>query len=99
MQFVLKGFSEEMGFRIFAFDGIAADRTHVKYTGKADLALTRNYGIRLQELPLLCRALLDGHQRAEDERAFTYTERTCASSTIAKRYVRTPRKKRNNTGP
>jgi len=51
MQFVLKGFSEDMGFRIFAFDGIAADRTHVKYTVKDDLALTRNYGIRLQELP------------------------------------------------
>jgi hypothetical protein len=73
-QFILKGFTEVTGFRIFAFEGIAADRTRTAYTVGTDLALTRRYGIRLQELPLLCRAVLEHRLEGEEQRAFTYTE-------------------------
>ena len=59
MQFVLTGFTQDLGFRVFAFEGIGADRIRTKFTVKAELALIRNYGIRIQELPLLCRGLLD----------------------------------------
>jgi hypothetical protein len=59
MQFVLVGFTQDAGFRVFAFEGIAEDRTRTKYTVRADLALIRGYEIRVQELPLLCRALLE----------------------------------------
>lgn len=48
MQFILTGFSEITGCRVFAFDGIAEDRTRGSFTVKADLALTRRYGIRLR---------------------------------------------------
>lgn len=74
MQFILKGFSQVMGFRVFAFEGIAADRTRSAFTVGTDLALTRRYGIRLQELPLLCRAVLERCHEGEEKRAFTYTE-------------------------
>ena len=74
IQFILKGFSEVMGFRVFAFEGIAADRTRTAFTVETDLALTRRYGIRLQELPLLCRAVLERPDEGEDKREFTYTE-------------------------
>jgi hypothetical protein len=74
MQFVLKGFREATGFRIFVFDGIDADRSRAEYTVKTDLALTRRYGIRLQELPLLCRALLERQEAGEEKRSFTYSE-------------------------
>jgi hypothetical protein len=59
MQFVLVGFTQDAGFRVFAFEGIGEDRTRTKFTVRADLALIRGYEIRVQELPLLCRGLLE----------------------------------------
>lgn len=72
--FILKGFSEIQGFRVFAFEGIEADRTRDAFTVKTDLGLTRRYGIRLQELPLLCRAVLEREHNGGATRTFTYTE-------------------------
>ncbi len=75
MQFVLTGFDEIPGFRVFAFEGVAADRTRVQFSVKADMTMARKYGIRAQEFPLLCRALLD--QRFEEgaaKRSFIYSE-------------------------
>ncbi len=74
MQFVLKGISHQTGFRVFAFEGIAADRTRTDFSVKADLALARRYNIRIQELPLLCLAFLEKLYEREGGRAFTYTE-------------------------
>lgn len=73
-QFILRGFSEVKGSRVFVFEGIAPDRTRLAFTVRANLAMTRRYGIRLQELPLLCRAVLEQHHEDEENRAFTYTE-------------------------
>jgi hypothetical protein len=74
MLFVLSGFNQEMGFRVFSFDGVAADRSRVPYTVKIDLALAQRYGIRLQELPLLCRGLLDRCHEEDAQQSFTYAE-------------------------
>lgn len=74
MQFILTGFTQEMAFRVFAFEGVKADRTRITYTVRADLGLVRRYGIRVQELPLLCRTLLDNCGDAEEKRALTLTE-------------------------
>jgi hypothetical protein len=74
MQFVLTGFSQDLEFRIFAFDGVAQDRSRTQFTVRTNLALSRRYGIQLQELPLLCRELLDRCDQTEENRAFTYTE-------------------------
>ena len=73
MQFMLTGFSELMGFRVFKFEGVAADRSRSAYAVKADMALVRRYGIRLQELPLLCKAVLERWHQSGDKRAFTNT--------------------------
>ena len=75
MQFILNGFSQEMEYRIFAFDCVRSDRTRTPYTVRIDLALSRRYGIRLQELPLLCREVLERRDENEETRAFTYTEK------------------------
>lgn len=100
MPFVLTGFTQKDGFRIFAFEQVAADRSREPYTVKADLALIRRYDIRVQDLPLLCRGLLDRHDQAEDTRMFIFTEedmglhaKDCAaakSAAVAKR--KTPRR-------
>jgi len=74
MQFVLTGFTQNKGFRVFAFERIGADRARTPFTVKTDLELIRKYGIRVQELPLLCRALLERHDETEQERAWIYSE-------------------------
>lgn len=88
MQFILTGFTQELGSRVFIFEGVAPDRprTRTVYTVKADLALIRRYGIQIQELPLLCRSLLDDRDEAEETRTLIFTEdqmRTCANDRAA----------------
>ncbi len=74
MQFVLQGFSQVVGLRVFAFEGITTDHQRTPFTVSADLSVARRYGIRLQELPLLCRGVLErGHDGGKD-RKFAYTE-------------------------
>jgi hypothetical protein len=73
-QFILKGFTQVMGSRVFEFEGVEADRTRTMFTIHADLSLARRYGIQLQELPLLCRAVLEGCHGGGEERTFSYTE-------------------------
>jgi hypothetical protein len=74
MQFMLKGFSQVMGFRVFEFEGTVVGSPHIAFTVQIDLSLARKYGIPLQDLPLLCRGVLDQCPEGEEQRAFTYTE-------------------------
>jgi hypothetical protein len=100
MQFILTGFTQDREFRVFAFEGIAADRVRTPFTVKADLALSRTYGIRLQELPLMCRGILEqreeGPEEGAAENALTFTEeamRLHASNCIAARALAAQKKK------
>jgi len=63
-----------MGFRVFAFERVAADRTRTQCAVKADLTLIRTYGIRVQELPLLCRGLLERQDESAPLGTLTFTE-------------------------
>jgi|SRR5579871_700313 len=74
IQYVLVGFTHEVGFRVFSFEGIGEQRVRLVYSVRADLSLVRKYGIRMQELPLLCRALLEQREESDTLRAFTFTE-------------------------
>ena len=87
MQFVLTGFTHELGFRVFAFARMGEDRALTACTVRADLSLVRRYGIHLQELPLLCRCLLDRRDEQEEARSLTLTEeemQVCASERAAR---------------
>jgi len=64
MQFTLTGFTPQAGFRVFAFQGVASDQKKTQFTVAADLSLIRLYGILVQELPLLCRELLEQSSEA-----------------------------------
>jgi hypothetical protein len=59
MEFTMTGFSEESGVRRFKFKGTLVNRTFREYSVDTDVTLARKYGIGLQELPLLCRRLLE----------------------------------------
>jgi hypothetical protein len=93
MQFILTGFTQDTGFRVFAFEGVAIGQIRTVFTVRADLALSRRYGIAMQELPLLCRSLLDrqgegGEQNVSEKHALTFTEeqmRACADKRAADR--------------
>jgi len=74
MHFILTGFAQDGAFRVFAFEGIATGSLRITFTVRANLDLTRRYGIRLQELPLICREVLEHREEGEQERAFTFTE-------------------------
>jgi hypothetical protein len=52
-------FSQHDGSRVFAFEASAINRPSKAYTVSANLSLARKYGIPIQELPLLCRGLLE----------------------------------------
>jgi hypothetical protein len=88
MQFILTGFTQDMGFRVFAFERMGEDRIRTKYAVRADLALIQRYGIRLQELPLLCRRLLERRDNGEKEGTLTFTEDEM--SLYAKDWLRKP---------
>jgi len=83
MQFTLTGFTQDDGCRVFAYEGTGEDRVRLKFTVRADLALSRKYGIRLQELPLMCLAILEKNSEGDGvtavdlaaiQRAVTFTE-------------------------
>ena len=73
MQYILTGFNHETGYRVFVFESVD-DRVRTAYRVKADLALARKHGIAVQELPLLCRTLLETRAKGENQRAYTYGE-------------------------
>ena len=74
MSFILTGFTQDMGFRVFAFERVDADRIRTAFTVRADLALTRRYAIQMQELPLMCRGLLERREASDETRTITLTE-------------------------
>ena len=59
MTFLLTGFKHESSMRVYSFDRVEADRTRTQFTVGADLSLIRKYNIRVQDLPLLCRSVLE----------------------------------------
>ena len=74
MQFMLTGFTQDMAFRVFAFERMGSDRVRTKMVVRADLALIRRYGIQMQELPLLCRNLLERNENGAETRTLTFSE-------------------------
>jgi len=81
MRFILTGFTQDVGFRVFKFARTGDVEARSEYAVRADLALIRRYDIRVQELPLLCRSLLERRDPADQTRTVTYTEaEMCAYS-------------------
>lgn len=74
MEFVLAGFSHDQNIRTYAFTAIAADRSHRLITVGADMDLIRKHRIPLQELPLLCRRLLEGNIETMTTGTLMFTE-------------------------
>jgi hypothetical protein len=97
-RFVLKGFSQQERFRLFSFEGIGADQVRKLFTVHADLTLIRGYGIHLQDLPLLCRGLLERRTESDAVSRLIFTEEDmrlfCADRLVAKQTAAQKRKPR-----
>jgi hypothetical protein len=74
LRFILNGFKQDAGFRLFAFQCVEVDNSRTDLTVRVDLSLIRVYGICVQDLPLLCRGLLERRTDSEAVRALTFTE-------------------------
>lgn len=74
LQYTLTGFKQESEYRVFNFERVAEDRTRTNCSVKADLAMSRRYGIPMQDLPLLCRSLLERRHNGKELPALTFTE-------------------------
>jgi len=72
--FLLSRFHQEDGIRHYTFERADDGGTSTEFTVDADVRLLRKYGIALQELPLLCRHLLEQQEVGAPERAVTFTE-------------------------
>ena len=59
---------------MFTFERLGEDRVRTQCTVKADLTIARNYGIQIQELPLLCRGLLERREDGNETASLTFTE-------------------------
>lgn len=100
-RFILKGFSQEQGIRRFLFEGIEEDHGRSQFTVHADLNLARIYGIHLQDLPLLCRELLERRADSEAVRRLVFTEEEMrqhradrvAAQEVAAQKRKTPRRR------
>jgi len=103
MQFILTGFTQDVAFRVFAFERMGLDRVRTKVVVKADLALIRRYGIQVQELPLLCRNLLERSDNGGETQTLTFTEddmnlhaKGCADAREAAKQKRKPSRRPPN---
>lgn len=67
MEFTMTGFSEDLGIRRYKFKGTFVNRTSREFAVDTDVSLARKYRIGLQELPLLCRRLLEKEPERIDQ--------------------------------
>jgi len=74
MEYLLTGYRQATSIRVFTFDGVAADRSRTEFTVSVDTGLIGRYAIGLQELPLLCRQLLELRATARGSQSFTFAE-------------------------
>lgn len=77
-QFLLSGFTQAAGIRTYAFEG-RIDARRIDYTVEVDLALIPGYGIRIQDLPLLCRELLQQRAQPDEISSVVFTEQRMRS--------------------
>jgi hypothetical protein len=64
LEFIMTGFKQSQNVRHYSFQIVAGDRTRRDVTVDADLDLMRRHGISIQEMPLLCKHLLETMEEA-----------------------------------
>ena len=87
MNYLLTGFTQECGHRIFNFERVNEDRSRAHFSVSAELAMSQRYGISFQELPLLCRGFLEQRQESLNQTRAASTERLTYAEADMRRYA------------
>lgn len=74
MQYLLMAFRQHDNVREYSFKGTGPDMTPVDFIVDVDLALVRRHRIPMQDMPLLCRRLLEEKSVSEPELRITFPE-------------------------
>lgn len=74
MNFVFVGFKQKDSIRHLSFQGIGDDHSRTDFVVQADISMFRRYSGTLQELPLLCRRLLEETSPTEETGSVIFTE-------------------------
>ncbi len=77
LHFLITGFTQTAGVRTYAFES-RTKAEQVNYTVEVNLALISRYGIRIQDLPLLCRELLQQAKSGEAGALVLTEQRMCS---------------------
>jgi hypothetical protein len=72
--FFFIGFTQNSGDRTFAFEEVCADRSRRRFEVLAATRLAASYGIRIQDLPLLCRNMLERLEETDTRRSLQFAE-------------------------
>jgi hypothetical protein len=106
--FILAGFTQTAAIRTYEFERMLEGK-RIYCTVEVNLALIPGYGIRIQDLPQLCRDLLQQRAESDGTRVLVFTEqemrghaeRRAAARDEAESRKKTPRRLANtdpNTG-
>ena len=74
MDYVLMDFQQEANVRHYAFQGTTEDDQRFNFVVNVDLDIVFKHRIPIQEIPLLCRRLLEQEPVSEQSRKLTFTE-------------------------
>ena len=74
IRFIFSGFKQDEGFRVFFFEDSGKEHMGSKYSVRADLSLARRLGIPTQDLPLLCRAILERGDSSRGSETILFSE-------------------------
>ena len=101
MEFMLTGFRQDENVRRYTFQGVDADRKRSEFTVGVDLSLVRKHRIPMQELPLLCRGVLQDRPSEEAAAPLMYTEKDMLGYTVKRAAERevAEQKKRSHPRP
>lgn len=99
ISYIFTGFRQADAVRQFAFDCVVDDRPSGRVTVGADLSLARKYHILMQDLPLLCRRLLEtGDGLSPVSLIFTEADMAAVQTAATKAVVyRKPQKRATDT--
>jgi|SRR5579871_898977 len=99
MEFMLTGFRQDENVRRYTFQGVDADRKRSEFTVGVDLSLVRKHRIPMQELPLLCRGVLQGRPSEEAAVPLMYTEKDMLGYTVKRAAEREAAEQKKRTHP
>ena len=99
MIYAFTGFSQEGTYRVFSFELLPRSPGRGAFQVRADIADARRYRIPLQELPILCRGVLENRHETDTSHQATYSAADMLAHANARETAEENRKARRRFVP